>query len=86
MQVSTRNLADFAQQLCQERKRQGLTRTQAAGICNVSESFIRDAESEPSRCSLGLLLQLTSGLGLRIDVAGWSAEPTPMDAAARSAP
>ena len=86
MQVSTLNLADFAQQLRQERKRQGLTRTQAAGICNVSESFIRDAESEPSRCSLGLLIQLISGLGLRIDVAGWSVEPTPMDAGARSAP
>ncbi len=86
MQVSTLNLADFAQQLRQERKRQGLTRSQAAGICKVSESFIRDAESEPSRCSLGLLIQLISGLGLRIDVAGWSFEPTPMDAAARSAP
>ena len=86
MQVSTLNLADFAQQLRQERKRQGLTRTQAAGICNVSVSFIREAESEPSRCSLGLLLQLVGGLGLRIDVAGWSVEPTPMDAAARSAP
>jgi HTH-type transcriptional regulator / antitoxin HipB len=86
MQVSAHNLAHFAQQLRQERKRQGLTRTQAAGICNVSESFIRDAESEPSRCSLGLLLQLTSGLGLRIDVAGWSVEPTPMDADTGSAP
>ena len=86
MQVSAHNLAHFAQQLRQERKRQGLTRTQAAGICNVSESFIRDAESEPSRCSLGLLLQLTGGLGLRIDIAGWSAESTPTYADTGSAP
>ena len=86
MQVSTNNLAHLARQLRQERKRQGLTRTQAAGICNVSESFIRDAESEPSRCSWGLLLQLIGGLGLRIDVAGWSAEPSSVVANSGTAP
>jgi len=72
MLLSSDNLKLFSHQLLQERRRQGLTRAQAAAICNVSESFIRDAESEPSRCSLNLMLQLLLGLGLRVRVEGWS--------------
>ena len=54
-------------------------------MCNVSTSFIRDAELDPGRCSLARLLQLTRGLGLTLTVTGWppsaraaDPEPTPV--------
>jgi len=65
-------LPELASRLTAERKRQGLSRLQAASVCNVSASFIRDAESDPARCSLGKLLQLVQGLGLSLTVDGWS--------------
>lgn len=86
MLLSSDTLKLFSQQLLQERRRQGLTRAQAAGICNVSESFIRDAESDPSRCSLSLMLQLLLGLGLRINIDGWSVDETVSKITAESAP
>jgi HTH-type transcriptional regulator / antitoxin HipB len=44
----------------------------------VSTSFIRDAESDPGRCSLAKLLRLVNGLGLSMDVSGWNiADETP---------
>lgn len=86
MLLSSDTLKLFSQQLLQERRRQGLTRAQAAGICNVSESFIRDAESDPSRCSLSLMLQLLLGLGLRVNIEGWSLDETASKTTAESAP
>ncbi|MFI8615764.1 multiprotein-bridging factor 1 family protein [Acidovorax sp. NPDC077693] len=68
MQLNFRNLPDFAARLQAERRRQGLSRSQAAAVCNVSPSFIRDAESAPERCSLGKLLLLAEGLGLTLDI------------------
>ncbi|MDP3228682.1 MAG: helix-turn-helix transcriptional regulator [Acidovorax sp.] len=75
MQIQSHNLATLAERLAAERKRQGLSRSQAAAVCNVSTSFIRDAESVPERCSLGKLLQLVQGLGLVLEVNGWPREP-----------
>jgi transcriptional regulator with XRE-family HTH domain len=72
MLLSPGTLKQLSRQLLQERRRQNLTRAQMAGVCNVSESFIRDAESDPGRCSLSLLLQLMLGLGLRVHIEGWS--------------
>jgi transcriptional regulator with XRE-family HTH domain len=86
MLISSDTLKLFSQQLLQERRRQGLTRAQAAGICNVSESFIRDAESDPSRCSLSLMLQLILGLGLRVNIEGWSVDETASKTTAERAP
>lgn len=71
MKLSDTVLPDLASQLMAERKRQGLSRAQAAAVCNVSTSFIRDAESDPASCSLAKLLKLINGLGLSMDVAGW---------------
>lgn len=71
MKLDISMLAHLAQQLLDERKRQGLSRQQAAAICNVSESFIRDAESDPGRCSLAKLLLLSQGLGLSVTMTGW---------------
>jgi len=64
MQLHPQTLAELAQHLQQARQRQGLSREQLAAVCNVSQSFIRDVESKPGRCSLEKLLQLTQGLGL----------------------
>jgi len=75
MKLQVPDLSLLALRLAAERKRQGLSRTQAAAVCNVSTSFIRDAESTPERCSLGKLLLLVQGLGLSVQVLGWGDEP-----------
>ncbi|HSV57374.1 MAG TPA: helix-turn-helix domain-containing protein [Variovorax sp.] len=72
MKLTPDALPELASRLTAERKRQGLSRLQAASVCNVSASFIRDAESDPSRCSLGKLLLLVQGLGLALTASGWS--------------
>lgn len=76
MQLDAHALNELAQRLLAERKRQGLSREQAAAVCNVSASFIRDAESDPGRCSLARLLQLTQGLGLSLTLTGWQTSET----------
>ncbi len=75
MHITLARLPDLAARLTAERKRQGQTRSQTAAVCNVSPSFIRDAESQPERCSLGKLLLLVQGLGLAMEVYGWSDPP-----------
>ena len=74
MHITTVQLSHLAARLMAERKRQGLSRSQAAAVCNVSPSFIRDAESAPERCTLGKLLLLVQGLGLAMEVNGWPGE------------
>lgn len=63
-------LNELAKALEAERKRQKLSREQAASVCGVSASFIRDVEANPENCSLGKLVKLISGLGLSLNVAG----------------
>lgn len=58
-----------------ERERQKLTREQAAAVCGVSPSFIRDAEDDPGTCTLGKLVLLCKGLGLTMSLN----EPAPTD-------
>ena len=74
MQINPSNLPQLAQMLTQERKRQKLSRSQAAAVCNVSPSFIRDAETYPERCSLGKLTLLVNGLGLTISITDWKSQ------------
>ena len=74
MHIDDHAMNPLAQRLRAERKRQGLSREQAAAVCNVSPSFIRDAESNPGGCSLDRLLQLTQGLGLRMTLDGWQSD------------
>ncbi|WP_411884529.1 helix-turn-helix domain-containing protein [Polaromonas sp. YR568] len=82
MQLEPQTLPGLAQALVAERRRQGLSREQAAAVCNVSESFIRDAESDPGSCSLAKLLQLTYGMGLTFTLTGWQLEEAAGDAGA----
>lgn len=80
MRIDLQSLADLGESLMEERKRQGLTREQAAAVCNVSASFIRDAESNPGRCTLKNLLQLSQGLGFTLEFKG------PQQTSSRSEP
>ncbi|MEQ1657370.1 MAG: helix-turn-helix domain-containing protein [Hylemonella sp.] len=68
MKMEQNTLSELASLLETERKRQKLTRAQAAAVCNVSPSFIRDAETQPERCTLGKLVQLVNGLGLSMSI------------------
>ena len=77
MQITPRTFNELATGLRQERKRQGLSRDQAAAVCNVSPSFIRDAEIHPERCTLERLTLLTHGLGLSLTLTGWKDEAQP---------
>ena len=86
MKIDGGALTSLAERLLQERKRQGLTREQAASVCNVSASFIRDAESDPGRCSLDRLLHLTQGLGLTLTLTGWESEAPRPTATGLAAP
>lgn len=70
MKLELNKLSELASLLESERKRQKLTRAQAAAVCNVSPSFIRDAETQPERCTLGKLVLLINGLGLAMSVVG----------------
>lgn len=70
MKIQAAELMDLAKSLEFERKRQKLSRQEAAAVCGVSTSFIRDAEANPENCSLGKLLKFMQGLGLSLDVAG----------------
>jgi transcriptional regulator with XRE-family HTH domain len=69
MKINEGSLAELALALSAERKRQKLSREDAAAVCGVSTSFIRDAESNPENCSLGKLAKLINGLGLSLEVA-----------------
>lgn len=71
MKIETSDLLELGKALAVERKRQKLSREEAASVCGVSASFIRDAESDPQNCSLGKLVRLVSGLGLGLSVSGW---------------
>lgn len=74
LQLPGETLQSLAQQLRRERTIQGLSREQLAAVSNVSPSFIRDAESNPGRCSLELMLKLVQGLGLKVRISGWEQE------------
>lgn len=75
MKINAATLSGLADRLKQERKLQGLSREQAAAVCNVSPSFIRDAETHPGRCTLERLVQFSGGLGLELTLTGWQETP-----------
>jgi len=77
-------LDELAARLKATRKSQGLSQSEAAAVCGVSVSFVRDAESAPQSCSLGLLIKLITGLGLSMAVDGLAEidEPKPAHAKA----
>ena len=72
MKIETSRIHELATALETERKRQKLSREEAAAVCGVSTSFIRDVEAHPESCSLGKLVRLASGLGLTFHITGLS--------------
>lgn len=68
MRINDQTLPEVALLLRTERKRQKLSRMATAAVCGVSTSFIRDAESTPENCTLGPLMKLITGLGLRVEI------------------
>lgn len=70
LQLNSVTLDVLAARLKATRKSQRLSQSEAAAVCGVSVSFVRDAESAPQSCSLGLLIKLITGLGLSMAVDG----------------
>jgi len=83
MRVNEQTLSELAMVLRAERKRQKLSRMATAAVCGVSTSFIRDAESTPESCTLGVLMKLINGLGLSVEIYAHAGPqpnwPTPAD-------
>jgi len=75
MLIKESSLSELAKALRLERKRQKLSREQAAAVCGVSASFIRDAESDLQNCTLGKVSQLINGLGMRLQITGLETQP-----------
>ncbi len=51
-----------------ERKQQGLTQEQLAGLTGVGVRFLRELEAGKESCQIGRALQVTAGLGLFLSV------------------
>ena len=75
MLIKESSLSELAKALRLERKRQKLSREQAAAVCGVSASFIRDAESDLQNCTLSKVVQLINGLGMRLQITGLETQP-----------
>jgi hypothetical protein len=54
----------LALMIVSSRKQQQLSREALSGLADVSVSFVRDAELDPSSCSFGKLHRLCTALGL----------------------
>uniref|UniRef100_Q07I36 Transcriptional regulator, XRE family n=1 Tax=Rhodopseudomonas palustris (strain BisA53) TaxID=316055 RepID=Q07I36_RHOP5 len=50
----------------QERKAQGLTQEQLAGLTGVGVRFVRELEAGKESCQLGRALQVATALGLAV--------------------
>lgn len=52
----------------EERKAQGLTQEQLAGLTGVGVRFVRELEAGKESCQLGRALQVVAALGLSVSV------------------
>ncbi|WP_213775771.1 type II toxin-antitoxin system Y4mF family antitoxin [Bradyrhizobium sp. dw_78] len=52
----------------EERKAQGLTQEQLAGLTGVGVRFVRELEAGKESCQLGRALQVAAALGLSLSV------------------
>lgn len=52
----------------QERKQQGLTQEQLAGVIGVGVRFLRELEVGKENCQIGRAMQVLAGLGLAVSV------------------
>jgi y4mF family transcriptional regulator len=52
----------------EERKAQGLTQEQLAGLTGVGVRFVRELEAGKESCQLGRALQVAAALGLSVSI------------------
>lgn len=52
----------------QERKQQGLTQEELAGVIGVGVRFLRELEAGKESCQIGRAMQVLAGLGLLVSV------------------
>lgn len=64
--------AQLGQWVRNERKAQGLTQVQAAGLCGVGVRFMHDLERGKATLHLGKVLDVLQTLGLRLAINGLS--------------
>ncbi|MBE6451512.1 MAG: helix-turn-helix transcriptional regulator [Alphaproteobacteria bacterium] len=61
-----KNIKDIASKIKDERKKQNLTQTQLAGLCNVGLRFIVDLEAGKATCQIGKVLLVLDVLGINL--------------------
>ncbi len=61
-----KNIKDIASKIKNERKKQNLTQTQLAGLCNVGLRFIVDLEAGKETCQIGKVLLVLDVLGINL--------------------
>ena len=62
--MKIKNIKDIASKIKDERKKQNLTQTQLAGLCNVGLRFIFDLEAGKETCQIGKVLLVLDVLGI----------------------
>jgi y4mF family transcriptional regulator len=58
---------DIAILIKTERKKQNLTQTELAGLCNVGLRFIVDVEAGKETCQIGKVLKVLDVLGINLN-------------------
>ena len=58
---------DIAILIKTERKKQNLTQTELAGLCNVGLRFIVDIEKAKETCQIGKVLKVLDVLGINLN-------------------
>ena len=61
-----KNVKNIASKIKDERKKQNLTQTQLAGLCNVGLRFIVDLEAGKETCQIGKVLLVLDVLGINL--------------------
>lgn len=59
---------DIAILIKTERKKQNLTQTELAGLCNVGLRFIVDIEAGKETCQIGKVLKVLDVLGINLEI------------------
>ena len=59
---------DIAILIKAERKKQNLTQTELAGLCNVGLRFIVDVEAGKETCQIGKVLKVLDVLGINLEI------------------
>lgn len=66
--MKIRTFEDIAVKIRNERKKQNLTQTELAGLCNVGLRFIVDLEKAKETCQIGKVLKVLDVLGINLEI------------------